>query len=235
MIKTAKSEEFKHFNKLSSEWWSEKGKYQILHEITPLRMEYILKNIGKKNIKKLNVLDLGCGGGLICEPIKKLGAKVTGVDFVEDNIKVAKMHAVKNKLNINYLTQDLENLKINEKFDLIIMFEVLEHLDNWKNILKEIKKILKINGYIILSTINRNIISNIFAIKIAENFLQWVPKNTHQYNKLIKPKELKDELLKENFSIKDFSGLLFNPFSREWILKENKTIINYFCSAQLIN
>ena len=175
MIKTAKSEEFKHFNKLSSEWWSEKGKYQILHEITPLRMEYILKNIGKKNIKKLNVLDLGCGGGLICEPIKKLGAKVTGVDFVEDNIKVAKMHAVKNKLNINYLTQDLENLKINEKFDLIIMFEVLEHLDNWKNILKEIKKILKINGYIILSTINRNIISNIFAIKIAEKHTGFEP------------------------------------------------------------
>ncbi len=114
------------------------------------------------------------------------------------------------------------------------MFEVLEHLDNWKKIIKKIKQNLNKNGTVIISTINRNLISNLFAIKIAENFLNWIPKGTHDYNKLIKPEELKKTLSKENFHFRNIKGLVFNPLNREWKLSKNYTI-NYFCTANLIN
>ena len=113
------------------------------------------------------------------------------------------------------------------------MFEVLEHIDEWQFALNKIKKNLKQNGLLILSTINRNLISNVFAIKIAENFLKWIPKNTHHYNKLIRPYELDKILKKENFSILDLSGLVFNPFTNEWQLNKFNKMINYFCVAKL--
>ncbi len=233
MAKRTKLSEFNHFNKLSNEWWSESGKFKILHEIKQIRIQYILNQLGSKRIKNLNVLDLGCGGGLICEPLTKLGGNVTGLDFVENNIKAAKLHASQNNLIINYLTQDLEKLSLNQKYDLIIIFEVLEHLDNWKTIISKIKKYLKKDGRIILSTINRNIISKILAIKFAENILKWVPKKTHNYGKLITPEELEEVLIKENFSIIDFSGLVFNPIAREWRLSKHNKLVNYFCTAKL--
>ena len=233
MNKRTKSSEFQHFNKLANEWWSENGKYKILHKIKPLRIKYIMDNVGEKNIKNLNILDLGCGGGLVCEPLARLGGKVTGIDFVTENIKAAKSHALFNNLNINYYTQDLDNLNLKQKYDLIIMFEVLEHLDDWDETLKKIKKFLKKEGKIIFSTINRNLISYILAIKIAENILKWVPKNTHDFKKFITPLELKNSLHKLNFSILDFSGLIFNPISREWELNKNKKLVNYFCTTKI--
>ncbi len=233
MNKIRKLSEFEHFNKLASEWWAENGKYKTLHKIIPIRIKYILDNIQSKNIKNLNILDLGCGGGLVCEPLSRLGGKVTGIDFVENNIKVAKSHAKQNNLKIKYLVQDIESLSLKEKYDIIILFEILEHIDQWKLVLNKIKKNLKQNGLIVLSTINRNVISNILAIKIAENFLKWIPKNTHNYNKLITPSELNMILNKENFSIIDFSGLIFNPFTNEWKLSKYNKLINYFCVAKL--
>ena len=233
MSKRTKLSEFEHFNKFANEWWSDSGKFKILHKIKPIRINYILNHLSSKNIKKLNILDLGCGGGLVCEPLARLGANVTGIDFVENNIKAAKLHAIQNKLNINYYTQDLKNLSLHQKYDLIILFEVLEHIDNWNTILSKIKKNLKKNGRIIVSTINRNIISNIFAIKFAENILEWVPKNTHSYNKLITPEELEKVLINENFSIIDFSGLVYNPITQEWKLSKYNKLINYFCVAKI--
>ena len=233
MTKRTKLSEFNHFNKLSNEWWSETGKYKILHKIKPIRIKYILNQIGSKNIKKLEILDLGCGGGLICESLAKLGCNVTGIDFVENNIKAAKLHASQNNLKINYYTQDIDNLSLKKKYDLIILFEVLEHINNWDKQLLKIKKFLKKGGLIILSTINRNIVSKVLAIKFAENILKWVPKNTHDYNKLITPQELEKALIKENFSILDFSGLVFNPFDREWRLSKDIKLVNYFCTARL--
>lgn len=233
MIKRTKSSEFKHFNNLANEWWSESGKYKILHKIKPIRMKYIIDRIGSKNIKNLEILDLGCGGGLVCESLAKLGCNVTGIDFVENNIKAAKLHASQNNLKIKYYTQDIDDLSLQQKYDLIILFEVLEHIDNWKLILSKIKRNLKKGGLIILSTINRNIISNILAIKFAENILKWVPKKTHDYNKLITPDELEKALIKENFSILDFSGLVFNPLDRKWSVSNNIKLVNYFCTAKL--
>ena len=233
MNKRTKLSEFKHFNKLANEWWSESGKYKILHKITPIRIKYILDHIISKKLEKLEILDLGCGGGLVCEPLAKLGFNVTGIDFIENNIKAAKLHASQNNLKINYYTQDIDDLSLKKKYDLIILFEVLEHIDNWDTTLFKIKKYLKKGGLIILSTINRNIVSNILAIKFAENILKWVPKNTHDYNKLITPEELEKVMIKENFSILDFSGLVFNPFDRKWKLRKDIKLVNYFCTARL--
>ena len=197
-------------------------------------MTYILEQINNRDIKNLKILDIGCGGGIICEPLARLGAKVTGIDFAPNNIKAAKIHSKKNKLKIKYIYKDIEKSKLDEKFDLILMFEVLEHLDNWKKTIKNIKKNLNHNGIIIISTINRNYLSKLFAINIAENILNWVPKGTHDYNKLIKPEELKKTLSKENLQFNNIKGLVFDPFNMEWKLSKNY-VINYFCSASIIN
>ena len=230
----SKNEEFTLFNQLSDEWWNENGKFKILHQIKSHRMTYILDQINNRDIKKLKILDVGCGGGIICEPLARLGAKVTGIDFAPNNIKAAKIHSKKNKLKIKYIYKDIEKSRLEEKFDIILMFEILEHLDNWKETIKNIKKNLNKKGIIIISTINRNLISKIFAISIAENFLNWIPKGTHDYNKLIKPEELKEALVKENFQFNNIQGLIFDPLSREWKLSKNY-MINYFCAASLIN
>ncbi len=230
----SKNEEFDFFNQLSDEWWNENGKFKILHQIKSHRMSYILDQINNRNIRNLKILDVGCGGGIICEPLARLGAKVTGIDFAPNNIIAAKIHSKKNKLKINYINKDIEKSKLDEKFDIILMFEVLEHLDNWKKTIKNIKKNLNKNGLIIISTINRNLLSKLFAINIAENILHWIPKGTHDYNKLIKPEELKKILLKEKFNFNNIKGLVFNPLNREWKLSKNY-MINYFCSASFIN
>ena len=201
--------EFEHFTNLANEWWEDSGKFKILHDLQPIRMKYIIDQTKPKNIKNLNVLDLGCGGGLICEPLARLGAKVTGIDFVRENIEAAKVHAIEDNLKITYLKQDLENLNLKKKYDIIIIFEVIEHLNNVSEFIKNIKLHLKQNGNLLISTINRNIISKIFAIDVAENLLNWIPKETHDYNKLVKPEELINILEKENFYIKNISGLFF--------------------------
>jgi 2-polyprenyl-6-hydroxyphenyl methylase/3-demethylubiquinone-9 3-methyltransferase len=230
----SKNEEFAFFNQLSDEWWNENGKFKILHQIKSHRMSYILDQINNRNIRNLKILDVGCGGGIICEPLARLGAKVTGIDFAPNNIIAAKIHSKKNKLKINYINKDIEKSELDEKFDIILMFEVLEHLDNWKKTIKNIKKNLNKNGLIIISTINRNLLSKLFAINIAENILHWIPKGTHDYNKLIKPEELKKILLKEKFNFNNIKGLVFNPLNREWKLSKNY-MINYFCTASFIN
>ncbi len=223
------NQEYEFFNKLSKEWWDENGKFKVLHHIRPIRIKYILDQLNNKNLKNLDILDLGCGGGLVCESLSVLGANVTGVDFVENNIKVAKIHASKNKLNINYIHSDIEELNLKKKYDLIIIFEVLEHLNNWSTFIKNIKKYLKKNSLIIISTINRNLISKYSAIYIAENILKWIPKGTHDYNKFIKPKEIEKCMEKNKLFMKDLKGLVYDPLSFEWNLSDN-TMINYFCT-----
>ena len=132
----SKNHEFKNFTDLALEWWNPNGKFKILHEILPLRMEYILANINKDNIKNLNILDLGCGGGLTCEPLARLGASVTGVDFIKKNIEISKQHAFESKLKINYIHKDLNNINFKKKYDVILLLEVLEHIDQWEILIK---------------------------------------------------------------------------------------------------
>ena len=242
--KNDKNAEFDHFNKLSNEWWDPNRKFKVLHTLTPLRIKYIKSNlyITQRNISKHNqilkgfeILDLGCGGGLICEPLARLGAKITGIDFVKKNIDIAKQHAKISKLNITYFTKDLLSIKINKKFDIILMLEVIEHLDNWESVVIKIIKNLKPNGKIIFSTINKTLHSRIFAIFLAEEVLKWIPKKTHNYLKLVRPKELTSLLEKNNMKILDTTGLVFNPILKEWFLHKKMTKINYFCTAQKLN
>ena len=230
----AKNSEYKLFNKLSEEWWNEDGKFKVLHQIRPLRIKYIKDQIGNKDLKNLDILDLGCGGGLVSESLSRLGARVTGIDFVENNIRAAKLHAKKNKLHIKYYNEDIENLLIKKKYDVIILFEILEHLNDWKKLLYKIKKNLNKNGIIIISTINRNLISKYAAIYFAENILKWIPKGTHSFQKFIKPDELKKFMKKNNYKFKDLTGLIFNPVDFNWKLSSNITI-NYFCTFSNIN
>ena len=242
--KVHKNTEFDHFKKLSNEWWYPNGKFKVLHALTPIRMKYIINNIcmfnknsskSSKILKGLEILDLGCGGGLVCEPLAKLGAKVTGIDFIKKNIETAKHHAKISKLNITYINQDLSSIKLNKHYDIILMLEVIEHIHNWENVVTKIIKYLKPNGKIIFSTINRTIHSKIFAIILAEKILKWIPKNTHDYIKLVKPKELISFLNKSNMEIIDTTGLVFNPLLREWFLNKKMTKINFFCTAQKIS
>ena len=230
-IKSKKSE-FDHFSRLAREWWSKNGQFKTLHDIQPFRIKYIQGILNKNKLKKTKILDIGCGGGLISEGVSKLGADVTGIDFVKENIKVAKMHAKKNNLNINYIVKDFEKEKITSKFDVIIIFEVLEHLNDWELFLKKIRLNLKKNGILIISTINKNLISKFFTLDIAENFLKWIPLNTHNYYKFIKPEELEFFLSTNNFKQIKFKGLTYDPIKLNWKLSES-TKINYFCSCIL--
>ena len=231
--KKSKNQEYDQFNEIAADWWNPRGKFKIIHKILPLRIQYILNNIGRKNLNNLEILDLGCGGGLTCEPLSRLGSKVTGLDFVEKNIKIAIDHASKSNLKINYIYGDLDSIVIKKKYDVILMLEVLEHLDNWEDIIRNIKKNLKPKGKIIISTINKTLMAKFFAIFMAENFLKWVPKQTHDYKKLIKPIDLKITLEKNNFKFIDLKGMNFNPLTREWKLSETYFDINFICTAEL--
>jgi len=241
MIKnTFKTSEFNHFETLADEWWDPDGKFKILHTLTPIRIKYIknklfekrqLIKFSQKSLSNFNILDLGCGGGLVCEPLAQLGANITGIDFVKQNIIAAKKHAKKSKTNIEYLHQDINNLKLKKKYDAVLILEVLEHIEDWKKIIINVNKLLKPGGKMIISTINRNFFSKLFAIFIAENILNWVPKKTHTYSKLIKPEELRPFLNKNKINVTDFTGLIFNPLSGQWILDKNNCLINYFCTA----
>jgi len=243
--KTHKSSEFIHFSRLAKEWWDPYGKHKILHTLTPIRIKYIkdiiinnklkINKSSNKPLKNLDILDLGCGGGLICEPLSRLGANLTGLDFVKENINVAKKHAKKSNLNIKYLHQNLDSFKLSRKYDVILILEVLEHLDNWKKLIIYVKKLLKPKGKIIISTINKTFLAKIFAIFIAENILKWIPKKTHNFEKFIKHNELIDFLNSEKINVIDLTGLAFKPITSEWHLSKNNLNINYFCSAAKSN
>ena len=227
-----KNTEYEHFSTLANDWWSKNGKYKILHDIQPIRIKYISEALNKKNLKNTKILDIGCGGGLVSEGLTKIGAAVTGIDFVKENISVAKIHAKKNNLKINYFVKDFEKEKITSKYDVIIVLEVLEHLNNWEEFVKKIKLSLKKNGTLIISTINRNLVSKFLTLDIGENLLKLIPLNTHTFYKFIKPEELEQVLSSNNFENIKFKGLTYDALKLRWELSKN-TKINYFCSCRL--
>ena len=228
----SKNSEFDHFSTLANDWWSKNGKFKILHDIHPIRIKYIQEALNKNRFNNMKILDIGCGGGLISEGLSKLGANVYGIDFVRENINVAKKHAKKNNLKINYEVKDFEKEKISSKYDIIIIFEVLEHLYDWESFIKKIRNNLKKNGVLIISTINRNLISKLLTLDIAENFLKWIPMNTHNFYKFIKPYELEHILVNNNFKNIKFRGLTYDLFKLKWKLSDNYNV-NYFCSCIL--
>ena len=239
MSTTINKEEIQKFSRLADEWWDVNGKFKPLHMFNHIRIEYITEKIkihfklkkDKSNyLKGLNILDIGCGGGLISEPMARLGANVTGIDASEKNINIAKLHSKKNGLKINYLNASPENLEHIEKFDIILNLEIVEHVNNVNLYIKSCYKLLKKNGLMFTATLNRSFISYIKAIIGAEYILRWLPIGTHDWNKFIKPEELEKLLSDEKFSTIDIKGLKFNPFSKKW-KKTNDLSVNYIISS----
>ena len=232
---TINKEEIQKFSDLAEEWWDVNGKFKPLHMFNPIRIDYILEltslhfglELNKKlPLKKIKILDIGCGGGLMSEPMSRLGAEVTGIDASEKNIKIADLHSKKNNLNIKYMHKSPEQLNEKENYDIILNLEIVEHVDNLDLYLKSCSKLLKKNGLMFTATINRTFLSYIKAIVGAEYILRWLPIGTHDWNKFLKPEELEQKITKLNFITKDVKGLEFNPFLNKW-KKSNNLSVNY--------
>ena len=236
---TINKEEIQKFSKLADEWWDLNGKFKPLHMFNPIRIEYIT-GIVKKHfkikenktnfLKGLNFLDIGCGGGLISEPMSRLGANMTGIDASEKNINIAKLHSKKSGLQIKYFNTSPENFNHSEKFDVILNLEIVEHVEDVNLYIKSCYNLLKKNGIMFTATLNRSFISYIKAIIGAEYILRWLPIGTHDWNKFIKPEELEKILTQENFSTFDIKGLKFNPFFKRW-KKSSDLSVNYIISS----
>ncbi len=238
---TINKEEIQKFSNLADEWWDVNGKFKPLHMFNPIRIEYILDEISKhfqisrkrKNLlQNLEILDIGCGGGLISEPMAYLGGSVTGIDAAEKNIKVASIHSKKSKLKINYLNKSPEQLTDEKKFDIILNLEVVEHVDDLDLYLKSCSNLLKKNGLMFTATINRTLISYIKAIIGAEYILRWLPIGTHDWNKFIKPEELEKKLFDNKFITKNLKGLEFNPIFKKWKKSDNLSVNYIICSSK---
>ena len=241
MSTTINKDEIQKFSRLADEWWDVNGKFKPLHMFNPIRIEYITEKIKKHyEIKKdkisflegLNILDIGCGGGLISEPMARLGAKVRGIDASEKNINIAKLHSKKNGLKIDYQNTSPENLEEIEKFDIILNLEIIEHVDNVSLFIESCQKLLKKNGLMFTATLNRSFTSYVKAIIGAEYILRWLPIGTHDWNKFIKPEELQKHLSKENFTTIDVKGLQFNPFTNKWKTSNNLSVNYIICSLK---
>ena len=237
---TINKDEIQKFSKMADEWWDVNGKFKPLHMFNPIRLDYILDKIssfykldrdGALPLRGLKILDIGCGGGLISEPLARLGASVTGIDASEKNIKVASLHAKKNNLKINYINKSPEQLKIREEFDVILNLEVVEHVDDLDLYLNSCSSLLKKNGIMFTATINRTLTSYVKAIVGAEYVLRWLPIGTHDWNKFLKPEELEKKLTKINFLIEDLVGLDFNPILSKW-KKSTNLSVNYIILAK---
>ena len=237
-MSSVNKKEIEKFSKMAAEWWDPEGKFKPLHKFNPIRIKYIKDNIiyslklksKKRPLEKINILDIGCGGGLLSEPMARLGANVTGIDASDKNIKIAKLHAKKNKLNINYFCSSPEKLKIKKKFDVILNMEIIEHVEDINFFIKSCSKLLKKNGLMFVATLNKTLKSYVFAIIGAEYVLRWLPIGTHDWEKFVKPEDLKNILNKNNLKIEKIDGMNFDIFKDEWNISKD-TSINYIAKS----
>ncbi len=233
-MSSVNKKEIEKFSNMADEWWDPHGKFKPLHKFNPIRIKYIKENIidqfkmknKAKPLSGINILDIGCGGGLLSEPMNRLGANITGIDASIKNIKIAKIHAKKNGLKINYICSSPEKLKITKKFDVILNMEIVEHVEDISFFLKSCSKLLKKNGLMFVATINKTLKSYVFAIVGAEYVLRWLPIGTHEWEKFVKPDELKKILIKNNLSLKKFDGMHFNIIKDEWSITKDLSV-NY--------
>ena len=231
---TLDKKEIEKFSKIAEEWWNPSGKFKPLHKFNPIRIKHIKDNLiydfNLKNKKKpldgLNILDIGCGGGLLSEPMARLGAKVTGIDPLKKNIEIAKHHLKKSKLNIKYHNFTPEKFKSNNKYDVVLNMEIVEHVENVDFFIKQSSKFLKKSGIMFIATLNQTLKSYLFAIVGAEYILRWLPIGTHDWQKFIKPAELIEICKKNSLNLKSIDGLSFNPIIDKWNISIDKSV-NY--------
>ncbi len=235
---TINKTEINKFNKLATEWWKPNGKFKPLHKFNPIRIQYLKENIiehfnlkqrNHSHLKGLDILDIGCGGGLLSEPMSRLGAKVTAIDASKINIEVAKFHAKKNNLKINYLFLPPEKLNLKKKFDIVLNMEIVEHVDDLNFFIKKSSNLLKKNGLMFVATLNKTLKSYLLAIIGAEYILKWLPIGTHDWEKFVKPDDLIKLGEKSNLKLKKLNGMKFNPIIDEWSLSADKSV-NYIAS-----
>ena len=227
--------EIEKFSKLAKDWWNPNGKFKPLHLFNPARIAFIKDKLishfkrdsnREKPLKELKILDIGCGGGLLCEPLNRLGATMTGIDASNNNIKAAKLHSQEMNLVIKYIRCSPENLNLKNEFDVILNMEVVEHVSNVNLFIQNCSKLIKKNGIMFVATINKNLKSYIFAILGAEYVLRFLPIGTHDWDKFLTPLDLEIIANKNNFLIDETVGMKFNIFSKEWS-KSNNASVNY--------
>ncbi|MFT6219631.1 MAG: 2-polyprenyl-6-hydroxyphenyl methylase/3-demethylubiquinone-9 3-methyltransferase [Myxococcota bacterium] len=236
MKTTIDPKEIEKFEAMADEWWSTTGKFKPLHKFNPCRIKFIkeklinhfdLDNSSKLPLKDLRILDVGCGGGLLCEPLKNLGGDIVGIDAGEKNIKIAKIHAQKSELEIDYRFLDLEDLaKTDEKFDVVLAMEIIEHVADVEKFLIALKECLKPNGVLFVATLNRTVHSYLNAIIGAEYILRWMPVGTHEWKKFLKPSQINSIADKNNLELLEISGFSYNILKDEW-KKSDDIRINY--------
>ena len=234
-MSTINKKEIEKFSKLAKDWWNPNGKFKPLHLLNPARIKFIKEKLishfglnpkDYEPLKKINILDIGCGGGLLCEPLKRLGATVTGIDASENNIKVAKLHAKEMNLNINYIYCPPENLKLKNKFNVILNMEVVEHVSNIDLFIQNCSTLIEKNGIMFVATINKNLKSYLYAILGAEYILRWLPVGTHDWDKFLSPQELEVIANRKNFITDEVVGMKFNLFSKKWHTSTDSSV-NY--------
>ena len=234
-ISTINKEEIDKFSKIANEWWDPEGKFKPLHKFNPIRIQYIKENItkhfniNKKNLplRNLKILDIGCGGGLLSEPMSRLGAKVTGIDASAKNIKIANAHLKKSKLKINYICASPESLNTTkEQFDVILNMEIVEHVEDVELFIKKSSELLKKKGLMFVATLNKTLKSYIFAIVGAEYILRWLPIGTHEWEKFVEPSKLIEYGKRNSLKLEKINGMKFNPLNNKWNISEDRSV-NY--------
>jgi 2-polyprenyl-6-hydroxyphenyl methylase/3-demethylubiquinone-9 3-methyltransferase len=225
--------EVQKFNLLAHKWWDETSEFKPLHEINPLRLNYIKSKV---NLSEKTVLDVGCGGGILTEALAREGSVVTGIDQGEKVIQIAKLHGKESKLTIDYKHMNIENfLKINkEKFDIITCLEMLEHVPNPRSIINACASLLKPGGHLFFSTINKNPKSFLYVILGAEYILNLLPKGTHEYNKFITPSQLREWCIENALDFKDITGMTYNPLTQKYRLCNNVSV-NYLVEVRSLD
>ena len=234
--------EIEKFSKIAEEWWNPKGKFKPLHKFNPIRIKYIKENIilnfklknKKRPLERIDVLDIGCGGGLLSEPMQRLGANVVGIDASSKNINIAKLHAKKNNLAIKYFCTSPENLKVNKKFDVILNMEVIEHVSDVSLFIKSCSHLLSKDGIMIFASLNRTLTSYGLAIIGVEYILGWLPRGTHDWNKFITPDELNVLFKSNQLKIDELKGVKYNPIFDTWKIS-NDLSVNYLGLSKKIN
>jgi 2-polyprenyl-6-hydroxyphenyl methylase/3-demethylubiquinone-9 3-methyltransferase len=233
--------EVERFSRLAAEWWNPNGKFKPLHKFNPVRLAYIRDQVAARfgrdphsarPFDGLRVLDIGCGGGLLCEPLARLGAMVVGADASETNIEVAKLHAAEGNLTIDYRATTAEALAdAGEQFDVILNMEVVEHVSDVDLFISKTSAMVKPGGIMFVASINRTLKAWGLAIIGAEYVLRWLPRGTHQFEKLVRPEELETALQAGGLSVIDRSGVTFNPLSDRWGLSRDMDV-NYMVLAE---